>query len=258
MNIRSEIMKNTNPSAACTLVGLLMAACLAANGNAQGPDSSKQSARKTGDETCTLYPLFKPGDALRIMVYPDTGVFPNGIYLIDSKGCVDLPVIGMVPVSGRTETEVEEMLKEAYIDYLRHPNVQVRPLIRASCLGGFYEPGLFYIDPRASVWNLVQLAGGTQREDGVSKLKWERDGAIISKDLVPYYQSGESLRDIGFESGDQLRVSSLPVRRGWDIFLQDVLPLLSFTATTITSSITTYLLYESYQEEREARDAAAR
>ena len=41
---------------------------------------------------------FHPGDAVKITVYPDTAAFPNGVYRIDSKGMIDLPILGLIPI----------------------------------------------------------------------------------------------------------------------------------------------------------------
>ena len=46
---------------------------------------------------------FKKGDAFRIVVFPDTAHFLNGVYHIDDSGKVFLPVVGTMKVSSITE-----------------------------------------------------------------------------------------------------------------------------------------------------------
>ena len=41
------------------------------------------------------------------------------------------------------ESTFVDIVKNAYIDYMPHPNVQVRPMIRAALQGGFGQPGLY-------------------------------------------------------------------------------------------------------------------
>ena len=192
--------------------------------------------------------VFIPGDALEITVYPDTASFPNGIYPIDDKGYAYLPILGYKKVADKTVSRLETLLKEAYVNYLPQPNIQVRPLIRVSLLGGFTRPGLYWVDPRENMWSIVQHAGGTMREDGLEKLKWRRNRVTISKDLIPHIESGESLQSIGFKSGDQVRVTYRPRQRFWDVFRSDVLPLLSFTISAVASAASVYIAYQMYQE----------
>ncbi len=211
------------------------------------PQEKSAEPTEVAKETKETIP-FMPGDALEIKVYPDTISFPNGIYTIDDKGYAYLPILGYKKVTDKSVSKVESLLKEAYVNYLPQPNIQVRPLIRISLLGGFYRPGLYWVDPRGNMWNIIQYAGGTAREDGLEKLKWRRNRVTISKDLIPYIESGESLQSIGFKSGDQVRVTQRPQRRFWDVFRSDVLPLLSFTISAVASAASVYMAYQMYQE----------
>lgn len=188
---------------------------------------------------------FSAGDALQISIYPDTGSFLNGIYPIDENGVADLPVIGMLKVTDTPPLELERRLRSAYVTFLAQPNIQVRPLIRAAALGGFHRPGLYYLDARESLWSLIFRAGGTLREDGVRKLRWEHNNTIVSSNLAPYLESGQSLISMGFRSGDQIRVTQTPKRDTWDIFRSDVLPVLTFIVSSVTAVATTYVALES-------------
>lgn len=187
---------------------------------------------------------FNPGDAVRISSAPDTAAIPNGIYHIDGDGCILLPIVGRTRISNLTEEQLVSMLKTSFVEQLRFPNVQARPLIRVSALGGFTKPGLYYIDPSNSLWDVVRIAGGTLREDGLRKLQWERDRKPVVKDLIPLLQSGGSLDKIGFRSGDQIWVTSRPKQRAWDVVRGDVIPLVSLLISTATTSITLYQFYK--------------
>ncbi len=200
-------------------------------------------------DTCNRTVRLSPGDALQVQVFPDTALFANGVYPIDDRGCASLPILGYVKVSETPVTEIEQRLRTAYLDYLPHPNIHVTPLYRISLLGGFYNPGLYYISPRRSLWDAVRIAGGTQREDGIKKIVWERDRKVISDDIVSEYESGASLVNIGFESGDQLRVTSHPKHRFWQILNERIIPVLSVTATLLTSSLTVYITMQTLDQQ---------
>jgi protein involved in polysaccharide export with SLBB domain len=116
--------------------------------------------------------------------------------------------------------------------------------------GGFFRPGLYWIDPHTSLWEAVQLAGGTQRADGFKKLKWERNSVVLNDNLVPLLQEGKSLYQIGFMTGDQITIVQRPQQTGWEIFKNEVLPILTLTLSTSMSVFTAYNSIQMYQNYR--------
>jgi protein involved in polysaccharide export with SLBB domain len=201
-------------------------------------DAKAPAAQEAQDKS-----VFHAGDALLITTYPDTTPFFRGIHRVDDQGFVDLPVVGKVLVLDKSEKELADALAAAYVNYLRYPIVQVRPLIRVSLLGGFYHPGLYWVPPSSSLWDVVNIAGGTQREDGIKKLRWERSKLLIKSDLVEDFQSGSSLKQMGFNSGDQLWVTSKPIQQFWDLFQANILPFLSVTVSIASTSLVAYEIY---------------
>ncbi|MBN1308171.1 MAG: hypothetical protein JXA18_09665, partial [Chitinispirillaceae bacterium] len=161
--------------------------------------------------------------------------------------------IGYVRVTGMSSDALAKLLAEKYVDFMRYPHMSIRPLIRVALNGGFFRPGLYWVNPHATLWETVQIAGGTQRMDGFKKLTWERDRLVVNNDLIHLIQEGKSLYQIGFKTGDQLTVLQQPQRTGWEIFTTDVLPVLSFTITTAVSIVTlynTFMLYDYYRSTR--------
>lgn len=192
---------------------------------------------------------FHSGDALSVKIFPDTNAFPNGIYFIDDQGFAEFPIIGLVQVSKFTEIELVDTLKKAYLNHLPYPNIQVRPLIRATLLGGFQRPGLYWVDPRTNLWSLIQKSGGPLRGDGIKKVKWIRNSLSITDNITPYYESGNSLNSIGFKSGDQIVVTRRPKRHFGEVFLRDVLPLITGTLTTLTAALSGYMAFQVYKNQ---------
>ena len=189
----------------------------------------------------------KSGEAIRIYAFPDTNSFINGFYPVDGKGRIYLPIIGKMDVSGMSEKTLLDTLKAQYITYLRYPNLQVRRLIRLSLLGGFQRPGLYYIDPDYSIWDAVYQTGGTIREDGLLRMRWERDRKIVARDIIPLYQSGRPLSSIGFRSGDQLWTPVDKKNNWWNLVVKDVVLSQIFPIITTSASLyITYLMYQSY------------
>jgi protein involved in polysaccharide export with SLBB domain len=189
--------------------------------------------------------VFLRGDALKIMVAPDTLQFINGTYLIDDDGCVFLPVLGKVKVDAMSEMELTTYLNSAYQTYLKYPTVKVQPLMRISLLGGFHRPGFFYVNPTISLWGAIALAGGPIREDGIKKINWERRGSVINKNLLPAIEAGRSLKTLGVQSGDQLWITHIPNRDGWELFTTNVLPIISVSVSALSVVTAFYFFSEA-------------
>jgi protein involved in polysaccharide export with SLBB domain len=184
---------------------------------------------------------FKEGDAVQISVYPDTSSYLHNVFPIDGQGYIFLPIVGKIKIVNMTEQDFSAFLNENFAQYLRTPVVQVRPLIRASLLGGFVRPDLYYIDPNQTLWDLVHLAGGTLSEDGLIKMKWSRDNKTIKSNLISYYQSGKSLSQIGFHSGDQIWTPTPREGGFWNSIIRYGIPFISLGLTIYTIYISTQL-----------------
>lgn len=184
--------------------------------------------------------VFMPNEAVSIQVIHDSTSIFNGIYKIDERGYVNIPVIGNLSISHLSISQLIDTIKIRCIDYLPYPNIRVTPLMRLSLLGGFYKPGLYWIDSRNSLWDAIQLADGFQREDGLKLLRWERDGKVISNNLTRVFQSGASLRSIGFKSGDQLCITSQPKTEF--SFREHLVPFFTLFLSTLSTGLTIYTL----------------
>lgn len=181
---------------------------------------------------------FLNGDAIKITVIPDT--FPNGVYPIDANGYVDLPLIGPLQVTKMNKSEFVQKLVETYVPLLRFSSIQVRRVISIGFQGGFNSPGVYWVSPGATLWYALSLSGGTVREDGIKKIKLERDGIIIEEKVSELLKVSKSIAALGIRSGDVLRVLNRPKRNGWDVFRQDVLPILSFGLSTTLAAVSIY------------------
>jgi protein involved in polysaccharide export with SLBB domain len=189
---------------------------------------------------------FVPGDAVSISTLPDTTSFLNGIFSIDDRGFVELPVYGKAKISHMTEEEFANFVRENFKDYLRFPDIQVKPMIRLSVLGGVPRPGLYYFDANRSLWEVLYDVGGTTDEDGLKQMRWKRSGKSVEDNLIPHLQNGISLRDLGFRTGDQIWVRT-PGKPGT---LEKARGYLSIVAAA-AGLVTVYLTYQVLILERQ-------
>ncbi|MBD3242559.1 MAG: hypothetical protein GF331_18360 [Chitinivibrionales bacterium] len=189
-------------------------------------------------------PHFQPGDAVKISVLADSTAFLEGLYHIDDSGTIFLPIVGRTRVTDQTVEELTHYLDSVYLKYLRYPDVRVQRMVRLSFLGGFHQPGLYYVDPHLSLWDALAQAGGPTRQDGLQKLHWERGDRLVDDNLVPELRNGQSLVELGVESGDLIWVTDKPKRGGWEVFRDDVMPLLSLSLSILTAGLALYAVIE--------------
>jgi|GEM_PF-666481 protein involved in polysaccharide export with SLBB domain len=221
-----------------------------ASGSLTPPGQSPQTPERLLSANTFEERPFMKGDAVRITVAPDTAHFINGVYHIDDNGRVFLPVVGSIKIDTMSEKELSAFLNAVYLHYLRYPSLQVQPLIRVSLLGGFQKPGLFYVNPSSSLWDVVALAGGPVREDGLKKLQWERGGMLRETALLGPVESGQSLATVGIKSGDQFWITHSPKRTGWEVFVADILPLVSISVSAVSTTASLYFVYQTYKGNR--------
>lgn len=196
------------------------------------------------EETPQPYPLCA-GDAIRVMGFPDTAAIPSGFYPIDGDGNINLPGVGLTKIAGLSDAALKQKLAALYIDYLKDPTIQISHYIRVCAIGGFRRPGMYWISPSASLWQVIQVTEGPIRQDGLKLMSWERNRQIIKDNIIPDIESGQCLKNIGFKSGDQLYVTSKAETDFWTVFRTEIFPMLSIAVSAATTSFTLYEIYKS-------------
>ncbi|MCK4754886.1 MAG: hypothetical protein KAS58_06605, partial [Calditrichia bacterium] len=143
-----------------------------------------------------------PGDAILLSTYPDTTSFLNGIYPIDDQGYIEFPIGDRIYITNMNEENFLKYLKDNYQNYMRSPNLFVKPMMWVAVVGGFVTPGFYYVDNKMSLWDLIRLAGGPSHEEAIKDINWERNGEKVIDDVTPFLEHGVSLKNMGFKSGD--------------------------------------------------------
>ena len=183
---------------------------------------------------------FVPGDAILLSTYPDTSSFLNGIYPIDDQGYIEFPIGDRVNVSTMSNDAFLKYLRDNYQNYMRSPNLYVKPMIRLTVVGGFVTPGMYYVDDKMSLWDVIKLAGGASHEDAIKDINWERNGEKMIEDVTPYLEKGTSLKSMGVQSGDLVWAPSPDAEDTWDFLTTRILPIAAFMTSV-------YLMWISYQ-----------
>ena len=114
--------------------------------------------------------LVGPGDVLRVNVAgePELSSAPYKANVpgspVGASGAIQLPFIGVVPVSGKTVFQIKEDVEARLLQYLKVPSVDVAVVEfgakRFYVLGEVQKPGMFILDRPITALQAVSLTGG--------------------------------------------------------------------------------------------------
>ena len=213
-----------------TIALVLPAAALA-----QGVDSAPPPADTLGLPTGPL----RPGDLLNLRVYRDSEL--TGKYLIDARGNVQIPGLGVLRVAGLTPPAASDRLTQALLDRgFKAPEIAVWPEIRISVLGEVRAPGLYSVAPGASLIEVVTLAGGPMPRANLSHAQIVRSGHVQVVDLRQAIGEGKRRADSTRPSATVPLFSNdvvfLPTKHG--IFTAENMGLVAGFLSLILSAVT--------------------
>lgn len=102
---------------------------------------------------------------------------PDQLYLVDSKGCIDFPVIGKLIVAGKTRNELVEIFKDKISAYAKSPIVSIQIAnFKVSVLGEVNSPGVQMVtNERVSILDAIGMAGDLT-------LYGERSNVVLIRD----------------------------------------------------------------------------
>lgn len=153
--------------------------------------------------------VLRPGDELNIVVYRNPEL--TGVYLIDSRGLVQIPGLGTLRVAGLDPTQATERLQQALVARgFAAPEIAVRPLIRVGVLGRVATPGLHSVEPGTTLLQLLTIAGGPADDANLRRTRVVREGRVHVVDLQSALEGGAAGRIVLYSND----VVEVPKRRG--------------------------------------------
>jgi len=109
-------------------------------------------------ETSSYLETLRPGDVLRVSVWPDAEL--GGEFPVETDGLVYLPFLGGVPATGVSVEQLRKDIREGYQSAQRNAVVAVTPLYRIGVTGSVRRPGASCVD-RVRFWYLRPTASST-------------------------------------------------------------------------------------------------
>lgn len=151
------------------------------------------------------------GDQLSVQVYGDQGLTQTVTVLDD--GTIAYPLIGQVPVAGKTPEQAAELLKQRLHKYVRHPVVTVaisqlgQPNIMV--LGDVKNPGKYQLRSDAHLSDAIAAAGGLAQDvdgDYPNARVSNSSGVVTQVSLQKLLRQGDTSADAPLSEGDVVYV----------------------------------------------------
>ena len=156
------------------------------------------------------------GDTFQVRVFGEENM--GGTFQVQEDGTIDFPLLGRIPVSGKTQAQVAALLEEALADgYLRNPHVTVvltgRENLEVSVLGQVQQPGTFPYVEQLSLVQAISDAGGLTELAYRRRVKLTRKTAAGVRTFevsVKAITDGRE-QDIPLQPGDIIFVPEAPL-----------------------------------------------
>jgi polysaccharide export outer membrane protein len=161
-------------------------------------------------ETVAPGTVIHPGDQLSVQVYGDTTLTQNVTVLND--GTIAYPLIGQVPVAGKTPEQAAATLRDRLLKYVRHPVVTVAITQLAQpdvmVLGDVKNPGKYALPSDARLSDAIAAAGGMGDINGDYPMARISDsmGHISQVNLQKLLRQGDTQLDTRLSQGSVVYV----------------------------------------------------
>jgi len=180
-----------------------------------------------GDEDGQAYRV-GPGDTLLVAVYnhPELAIATYGGTMgaampatsgrtvgmaVDNDGTIQFPLIGSVPVAGKTAEQLRVFLEQALARFVKEPRVSIQVIfngsIRYYLLGQFVQPGLKFADRPMRLLEALSLGGSVLFEHASLVGAYvSRDGKRLPVNFRRLLRDGDMRQNIRLRGGDVIVV----------------------------------------------------
>jgi polysaccharide biosynthesis/export protein len=154
-----------------------------------------------------------PGDKLRIRVW-GTEIDAEFTGMVERNGTVNVPRIGIVPVTGVKFGQVEAVIRQEAEKYIQGININVSldelRSVEVYVVGAVRNPGLHLAPAFSTVFDGLLAGGGIQKSGTLRAVALYRDGKLFREvDLYDLLLKGERGADVALENRDVIFVPRL-------------------------------------------------
>ncbi len=209
----NRMQKNFNPAPEVNPISDEMNTAVATGGGS----SSVRDVLASDDSGTGRDYVLQEGDKVNVKIFPEDQYIKAGEMPVSSDGNIILPLVGKIPVAGKTVLEAQEILAKILdADYLVNPEVVIEVLQfkeqSVVILGQVKRPGSYNFPPGVSKLTLLQaisLAGGFSDVANIKKIKIVRktaNGNKVFRVNAEAVISGDE-PDVDIEASDVIHVS---------------------------------------------------
>ena len=174
---------------------------------------------------------FQTGDRILVRVEGEPQL--SDTFTVAPGPALELPQVGSLALTGVLRSELQSRLEAHLAQYLRHPVVQVHPLMRIMVEGDVARPGFYTAAPQQPLSDVITAAGGLTQRAKTSAIRVERGSETIwsGAALREALGRGYSLDQLNLRVGDRLLV---PARGDGTLrILGIVIPLAVYSLTRV-------------------------
>ncbi|HAH32813.1 MAG TPA: hypothetical protein DCL44_10920 [Elusimicrobia bacterium] len=156
--------------------------------------------------------ILNPGDQLIINFWGDNIELMTVKLLVDEKGEVGIPKVGMLVVRGMSLPQFQEAVKKQ-LDRVFRGNVSLIATldklrsIQIFVTGEAFRPGNYAVSAVSTLFNALYACGGPNDNGSLRDIKLIRDGKTSTVDFYSYLINGDSAQDYPLLAGDVIFIS---------------------------------------------------
>jgi polysaccharide biosynthesis/export protein len=127
---------------------------------------------------------------------------------VDGNGNIQVPILGLVNVGGRTLPQIRDQIQNLLKRYLRDPSVVVEVTEYGSSplylLGQFRKNGVFYMDRPFNVLQGLALGGGYDASASPKSARIIRNKRVLPVDIYELLMNADQTQNIWLKPGDTI------------------------------------------------------
>ncbi len=154
--------------------------------------------------------VIHPGDTINVLVFGDQTLTQNVMVLSD--GTIEYPLVGRVPVGGKTPAQAATVLTGRLKSYVRHPVITISIVTLGQpdvlVLGDVKLPGKYQLRSDAKLTDAIAAAGGIVNVNGAFPDARVADaaGKVTVVSLQNLLQRGDTSVDVPLQEGSVVYV----------------------------------------------------
>lgn len=169
---------------------------------------------------------FREGD--RIVVEVEGRANLSDTMVVRAGKILQFPRMSDLSLVGVLRSELLERVRAHIAEYVRDPEVRVRPLIRISALGRVLQQGFYYVSADVLLNDVIMRAGGPSPDADLQNITIRRGGEVIWDKIATRtaLTDGLSLDRLHLRAGDEITVGAKRTVN-WTTIIQGAVTVLS-------------------------------